>query len=100
MRWMEEHEYESIRQMQGSMSRRSVGEPGGLRARQLHEGPELVHSPAAGRRQREINNPKEGWTWPTFLLFPLLTLQPGTRSVSLGKGFRLPWRGGWNPAFG
>jgi dihydroorotate dehydrogenase (fumarate) len=26
-RWMEEHEYESIRQMQGSMSQRSVAEP-------------------------------------------------------------------------
>jgi dihydroorotate dehydrogenase (fumarate) len=26
-RWMEEHEYESIRQMQGSMSRRSAGNP-------------------------------------------------------------------------
>ena len=25
--WMEEHEYESIRQMQGSMSRRSVTNP-------------------------------------------------------------------------
>jgi len=26
-RWMEEHEYESIRQMQGSMSRRSAANP-------------------------------------------------------------------------
>ncbi len=26
-RWMEEHEYESIRHMQGSMSRRSVPDP-------------------------------------------------------------------------
>jgi dihydroorotate dehydrogenase (fumarate) len=26
-RWMEEHEYESIRQMQGSMARRSVSDP-------------------------------------------------------------------------
>jgi dihydroorotate dehydrogenase (fumarate) len=26
-RWMEEHEYESIRQMQGSMSQRHVAEP-------------------------------------------------------------------------
>ena len=25
--WMEEHEYESVRQMQGSMSRRSVANP-------------------------------------------------------------------------
>ena len=25
--WMEEHEYESIRQMQGSMSQKSVAEP-------------------------------------------------------------------------
>jgi len=27
MRWMEEHEYESIRQMQGSMARKSVADP-------------------------------------------------------------------------
>ena len=26
--WMEEHEYESIRQMQGSMSQRAVADPG------------------------------------------------------------------------
>jgi dihydroorotate dehydrogenase (fumarate) len=26
-RWMEEHEYSSIRQMQGSMSQRSIGNP-------------------------------------------------------------------------
>jgi dihydroorotate dehydrogenase (fumarate) len=26
-RWMEEHEYESIRQMQGSMARRNVSDP-------------------------------------------------------------------------
>ena len=25
--WMEEHEYESVRQMQGSMSQKSVAEP-------------------------------------------------------------------------
>ena len=39
---MEEHEYESIRQMQGSMSHRSVRGAGRLRARELHEGAELV----------------------------------------------------------
>jgi len=27
LRWMEEHEYTSIRQMQGSMSQRAVAEP-------------------------------------------------------------------------
>jgi dihydroorotate dehydrogenase (fumarate) len=27
VRWMEEHEYESIAQMQGSMSQRNVGDP-------------------------------------------------------------------------
>jgi dihydroorotate dehydrogenase (fumarate) len=27
-RWMEEHEYESIRQMQGSMSQQNVEDPG------------------------------------------------------------------------
>ncbi len=29
-RWMEEHEYESIRQMKGSMSHRSVPDPAAL----------------------------------------------------------------------
>jgi dihydroorotate dehydrogenase (fumarate) len=27
LKWMEEHEYDSIRQMQGSMSQRNVAEP-------------------------------------------------------------------------
>jgi dihydroorotate dehydrogenase (fumarate) len=29
-KWLEEHEYESIRQMQGSMSARSVADPSAL----------------------------------------------------------------------
>ncbi len=29
--WMEEHEYESVQQMKGSMSERAIGEPAGLR---------------------------------------------------------------------
>ena len=40
--WMGEHEYDSIRQMQGSMSRNAVPQPERLRARQLHEGVKLV----------------------------------------------------------
>jgi len=39
--WMGEHEYESIQQMQGSMSRNAVPQTRRLRARQLHEGAEL-----------------------------------------------------------
>ena len=42
---MEAHEYESIRQMQGSMSYRAVARPGRVRAGQLHEGAELLCAP-------------------------------------------------------
>jgi len=40
--WMEEHEYASIAQMKGSMSHKSGGRTGRLRARQLHEGAEQL----------------------------------------------------------
>ena len=40
--WMGEHEYDSIQQMQGSMSRNAVPQPARLRTRQLHEGAELA----------------------------------------------------------
>ena len=43
--WMEEHEYESIRQMQGSMSRQNGGRPDRLQPRQLPEGPQLLLRP-------------------------------------------------------
>jgi dihydroorotate dehydrogenase (fumarate) len=35
--WMEAHEYESVQQMQGSMSQKSVAEPRRVRACQLHQ---------------------------------------------------------------
>ena len=46
--WMGEHEYDSIKQMQGSMSRNAVPQPRRLRARQLHEGAELVRDAVVG----------------------------------------------------
>ncbi len=40
--WMEEHEYESIRQMRGSLSQRSAANPEAYRAGELREGAERV----------------------------------------------------------
>jgi len=48
---MGEHEYESIQQMQGSMSRNAVPQPA-LRARQLHE---VLNSYAIGRAKPAVN---------------------------------------------
>jgi dihydroorotate dehydrogenase (fumarate) len=36
MRWMQDHEYVSIRQMQGSMSRRAVPDPTPFERVELH----------------------------------------------------------------
>ena len=41
-RWMEEHEYESIRQMRGSMSYHLCVPSGGFRAGQLHESVKFI----------------------------------------------------------
>ena len=38
MRWMQDHEYVSIRQMQGSMSRRAVPDPTPFERVELHAG--------------------------------------------------------------
>ena len=40
--WLDDHEYESVDQLRGSMSYRNVSRSGRLRARQLHEGPALL----------------------------------------------------------
>ena len=42
LKWMEEHEYESIHQMQGSMSQRVRGRPLGFPEGELRQGAELV----------------------------------------------------------
>ena len=44
--WMEEHDYESLEQMRGSMSLRKSPDPVGLRARELHEGAAELESAA------------------------------------------------------
>ena len=40
--WMADREYDSIKQMQGSMCRNAVAQPARLRAHQLHEGAQLI----------------------------------------------------------
>jgi dihydroorotate dehydrogenase (fumarate) len=57
-RWMEEHEYESIRQMRGSMSQLSAGTPGTfqrvnyMRVLSSYKVPEVAEKPRAGIRHR------------------------------------------------
>ncbi len=53
--WMGEHEYDSIRQMQGSMSRNAVPQPAGVRARELHESAEFLRHEIGFRRAEVID---------------------------------------------
>ena len=67
--WMDEHEYESIQQMQGSMSRKSVPQSGGLRARQLHEGAQQLYAGNAGKVDGNRGKPKGQAAKPAPFLF-------------------------------